>query len=190
MSDRYRRLLHPVYQMIESSTHPELPQARHIDPQSIESLRHTVEKLYKETADSSHDEERRHNDRRQFPHMILVTPCDRGGHPKTDMTFVAVAKDISPKDISFVHTRAFTESRVIVTLVHEGKLPICLMTEVRRMQPAGRGLYLIAGQFVERITLIDPFQLPADMTAPPPPVPENSQHAADQLPPSDASSHE
>lgn len=150
MPDRYRGQL-PGYRTraLGSIALPEM--VRRLDPQRGEALLACVERLLADLKAAPIENDRRRSFRRPYPRAMLVTPCDEDGQPIVSETQTVVAKDLSPGNIGFVHTRALTESKVLLTFMLDEGEPICVVANVRRNQPVRQGLYLIGADFEARV---------------------------------------
>lgn len=154
MADKYRRLLSTYRLRTESNKHR--TPARSLSPEQTEVLRNFVQRLNqnaKHTSDAM--VERRGSTRHPCAHSVLITPCATPETPRMADTSMVVVKDVSSGGISFVQPGPFGDPYFLVTFRVRGVAPICLLARVQRMEPARLGLYIIGGEFQERVSLGD-----------------------------------
>ena len=153
MKDRYRKLLGTCRAPMPRRAFA-APRVRPLDPERVRVLREYVERLIADSDRFGVDvDERRANRRRHFPGTLLMTPCTPEAEPIVSETTMVVGKDLSPRGVSFVHSRAVRQTHVLVTFRMPNGSPICMLTEVKRTQPLRQGLYLVGGAFQDRVSL-------------------------------------
>jgi hypothetical protein len=131
----------------------DLPVGGRLDPERSRVLQGFVRRLLTDQQVPAAGSERRRTARQAYPQAMLLTPCAKRREPRVEETVMVVGKDLSRNGVGFVHTRALREEHVVITLRQKDSAPISLLTVIRRVQPLRHGLYLIGGEFVERITM-------------------------------------
>lgn len=124
-----------------------------LDTERAATLRRLVERMLDDESRSpaSVDRERRRAPRRPYATPMLLTPLDAGGQPRLGDTVTVVSKDLSAYGIAVVYNRSLSEGAVVLTFRMTDRTPICLLTRVRWRTPMRQGLYVVGGEFVERL---------------------------------------
>lgn len=156
MKDKYRKLL-STYRL-RSENAKQAAASRRLAPEQAAVLKSFVHRLNNDGNNTPKPTlERRESVRHPCEHFVLVTPCTSPERPRMQDTAPVVVKDISSGGISFVQTGAFTDPYFLVTFQVRGVPPICMLSKVMRMEPARMGLYLVGGEFQERVSLGDEY---------------------------------